>query len=128
MVMRAALDAGVLEVWELLCQFSEVIGLPDLPSIADLAQELGVASSPANSLQPHTAEQQPAVLLALVDLLLHEAFDAAIELAAEASPDVKPRDLNAAFPPIRVSQCCRSYHKACLQGAMQCWLSIGIED
>lgn len=37
----------------------------------------------------------------LVHLVAVEAFDAALEVAAEANPDVRPRELQGAFPPIR---------------------------
>ena len=37
----------------------------------------------------------------LVHLVAVEAFDAALEVAGEANTDVRPRDLQGAFPPIR---------------------------
>ena len=37
----------------------------------------------------------------LVHLVAVEAFDAALEVAAEAYPDVRPRELQGAFPPIK---------------------------
>ena len=43
----------------------------------------------------------PCAQMQLVHLVAVEAFDAALEVAGEANPDVRPRDLQGAFPPIK---------------------------
>lgn len=99
-------SAGVLEVWEFLCQFSEMLGLEEVPSISSLALDLGLSTN-SNSSSPEVASS---IILTILETLMREAFDSAVDIAAEASADVKPRDLSAAFPPIRVcTHCCRPH-------------------
>ena len=91
-------------MWEFLCQFSEVLALDEIPSIASLAIELGATTSSENlTADAATADTSESTIIpAIIDSLMREAFDAAIEIAADASPDVKPRELGPAFPAIKV--------------------------
>ena len=99
-------DVGVLEVWEFLCQFSEALGINDIPAIESLAHDLGVATSCASAPPQEAGVSTNDTVMNLIDALTREAFDAAVDIAAEASPDVKPRDVAAAFPSIKVvAQC-----------------------
>ena len=123
------LDPGVLEVWEFLCQFSEILGIEEIPSISSLAVDLGVASPSSAHMQNnngYNTHLSGGVILAFIDALMHEAYDAAIDIAAEASPDVKPRDLSAAFPALRVRSLCTV--QLCRQGVdfMIVWHAVSM--
>ena len=86
--------AGVIETWEFLGSFREVLALPRVPALADLEASLADPGAGGGA-----AER---AAMALVLLVAEEAFAAAAAVAAEADPDVRLRDLESAFPVIRV--------------------------
>ena len=63
----------------------------------------GVTSTPARDLDLwHGGAGVGSLLAACTGLLLREAYDSAITVAAVANSDVRPRDLGAACPPVQV--------------------------
>ncbi|KAK9824700.1 hypothetical protein WJX72_012482 [[Myrmecia] bisecta] len=87
------LSGAVVEVWEFLGRFSELLQV-DAPHLAALEAALAEP-------QGENAQVVAAAALPLLDLLVSEAVEAALDLTAEANPDVKRRDLGGAFPPVR---------------------------
>ncbi|KAK9822217.1 hypothetical protein WJX81_007608 [Elliptochloris bilobata] len=92
-VLPAALLAGVIETWEFLGSFREVLALQRVPSLADLEASLADPAAAGGAAEK--------VAMALVLLVAEETFAAAAAVAAEADPDVRQRDLESAFPVIR---------------------------
>lgn len=125
--------AGLLELWELLCQFPDVLGIHEIPSIDDLACSLDIGSV-AGLQQQGGAGSSPT--LAIIETVLQEAFDAAIDIAADASSDVKSRDLGPALPALKVTRfsnltgigtsACRMHPRTHVVQMLVLWLFDGL--
>lgn len=86
--------AGVIEAWEFLGSFGEVLALGRVPALAALEASLADPAAGGGAAEK--------AMMALVVLVAEETFGAAAAVAAEADPDVRQRDLESAFPVIRV--------------------------
>lgn len=97
--------AGVIEAWEFLGSFGEVLALGRVPALAALEASLADPAAGGGAAEK--------AMTALVVLVAEETFGAAAAVAAEADPDVRQRDLESAFPVIRVRLLGRRIPSSC---------------